>query len=79
MIVGMKVQIPFAKEGICEKDQIAEITYLCEDGKRVLLNIGYFHEIKDLVFVDAPMGDPYLFAKYIKKHGSLFAALKNSL
>lgn len=80
MIVGLKVIIPTSLKGINKEGEEATVEYLCEDGKRVFLSTGYFHQISDLKFIDSKdFDDPELFAKCIKKHGSLIKALKKSL
>jgi hypothetical protein len=79
MLIGLKVKMPVSITGICFKDELYEILYLCECGTRVLLTNGYFFKINTLVFVDKQIEDPMLFSKCIKKHGSLFNALKKSI
>lgn len=80
MILGLKVITP-VNDLIPKWLQNIEatITYLDENGTRVMLDCGYFWEIKDLTFVDQSIDDPLLFAKCIEKHGSLIKALKYSI
>lgn len=80
MLIGRKVKMLKAEIGKCRKGQIAEVTYVCDCNTRVLLNIGYFWNIKDLNFIDKDLNeDPLLFSKCIEKHGTLIKALKKSL
>jgi hypothetical protein len=79
MIAGLMVKIPLANRGINLKNQKSKIIYLCEDGFRVYLDTGYFHEIKDLIFIKNQIKDTLIFAKCIQKHGSLFNALTISI
>lgn len=79
MIVGLKVIIPESKLGMNKKNQESEIVYLSEDGERVLLDTGYFYNLKDLVTAGNESNDPLLFMKCINKHGTILRALKYSM